>query len=170
MFERWGIQAPPSWNQSGDPCTGDAVNDNVEFKDKNYKILIKCDSCNLASCHINQLYVSPTQGTDKCFSSFLHAWIEFMSFLFLQKSFWAECHWSCTRGAPKSHPSLQLVSLLLSHYNLLDFARVANFPLIWQYLWCPYSYLFFHGRQLDRNYLTGTLPAFIGKLTNLQYM
>ncbi|RWR88637.1 putative LRR receptor-like serine/threonine-protein kinase isoform X1 [Cinnamomum micranthum f. kanehirae] len=61
IFQKWGVSAPLStWNTTGDPCTGTAVNSQSIGSDSfNPAIKCLCNFNNGTTCHITQM---PYQG------------------------------------------------------------------------------------------------------------
>ncbi|KAF9618248.1 hypothetical protein IFM89_000883 [Coptis chinensis] len=58
IFRKWGTTARPSWNRSGEPCSGAAV-DSTDIDNPDFNPGIKCN-CVFDSgrtCHITRLYV-----------------------------------------------------------------------------------------------------------------
>ncbi|EXB75138.1 putative LRR receptor-like serine/threonine-protein kinase [Morus notabilis] len=58
LFQQWDLQAIPSWNISGEPCSGSAI-DETEFEssDNNPAIKCNCSYDNNRTCHITKLRV-----------------------------------------------------------------------------------------------------------------
>lgn len=58
IFRQWDVQAIPSWNISGEPCSGSAI-DETEFgsSDDNPEIKCDCSYDNNRTCHITKLRV-----------------------------------------------------------------------------------------------------------------
>ncbi|XXG68634.1 hypothetical protein AAC387_Pa06g1678 [Persea americana] len=60
MFQKWGVSAAPStWNTTGDPCSGSAIDDNVLFSSDSMNPGLKClcDFNNGTTCHITRMRV-----------------------------------------------------------------------------------------------------------------
>ncbi|XP_044495500.1 probable LRR receptor-like serine/threonine-protein kinase At1g56130 isoform X2 [Mangifera indica] len=60
IFEQWGAEAVAGlWNISGEPCSGTAINDTLNFEDPTNNPAIKCDCTydNASTCHITRLRV-----------------------------------------------------------------------------------------------------------------
>ncbi|KAK8594782.1 hypothetical protein V6N13_015698 [Hibiscus sabdariffa] len=60
IFQQWGTQAVGSWNMSGEPCSGSALNQSDSaFLDPHNNPAIRCDcSFNHATvCHITRLRI-----------------------------------------------------------------------------------------------------------------
>uniref|UniRef100_A0A2N9EKV8 Leucine-rich repeat-containing N-terminal plant-type domain-containing protein n=1 Tax=Fagus sylvatica TaxID=28930 RepID=A0A2N9EKV8_FAGSY len=43
IFQKWDAQAVALWNTTGDPCSGSAIDDGIEFEDPRNNPAIKCD-------------------------------------------------------------------------------------------------------------------------------
>ncbi|XP_073001069.1 probable LRR receptor-like serine/threonine-protein kinase At1g56130 [Typha latifolia] len=56
IMGRWGLKALPTWNISGEPCSGAAVDDS-DFNADDFNPGIKCDCNDKGVCHITQLKV-----------------------------------------------------------------------------------------------------------------
>ncbi|KAL5977029.1 hypothetical protein ACLOJK_021367 [Asimina triloba] len=64
VFGEWGISALPTWNMSGNPCTGVAIDDAKSFDDPDMNPSIKCqcvvtrrNGSATTTCHIIELKV-----------------------------------------------------------------------------------------------------------------
>ncbi|EEC78007.1 hypothetical protein OsI_17409 [Oryza sativa Indica Group] len=57
---RLGLSAPPSWNISGDPCSGAATDDTPLDDNPAFNPAIKCDCSdhNNTLCHITRLNIN----------------------------------------------------------------------------------------------------------------
>ncbi|KMZ75266.1 putative Protein kinase [Zostera marina] len=56
MLGRWGKMASSTWNISGDPCTGSAIDNSINIDDGTNNPFIKC-ICTDSICHITELKV-----------------------------------------------------------------------------------------------------------------
>ncbi|XP_058071796.1 probable LRR receptor-like serine/threonine-protein kinase At1g56140 [Magnolia sinica] len=67
IFRQWGVSALPTWNTTGDPCTGVAVDDSKTIDDQDMNPAIKCDCTfnNRTTCRITALrvYALNARGT-----------------------------------------------------------------------------------------------------------
>ncbi|XP_058071801.1 probable LRR receptor-like serine/threonine-protein kinase At1g56140 isoform X2 [Magnolia sinica] len=59
IFRQWGLSALPTWNISGEPCSGVAIDDSkiIDDQDMNPAIKCLCTFDNGATCHITALRV-----------------------------------------------------------------------------------------------------------------
>ena len=60
IFQKWDLQAVALWNTTGDPCSGSAIEDGIDFEDPRNNPAIKCDCTyeNSTTCHITRMYAS----------------------------------------------------------------------------------------------------------------
>ena len=60
IFQKWDANAVPLWNTTGDPCSGSAIDDGIEFEDPSNNPAIKCvcTYANRTTYHITKLYAS----------------------------------------------------------------------------------------------------------------
>ncbi|XXG68707.1 hypothetical protein AAC387_Pa06g1728 [Persea americana] len=59
IFQKWGVSAFPTWNTTGDPCTGSAVDGQSISSDSiNPAIKCVCTFNNGTTCHITQMKVN----------------------------------------------------------------------------------------------------------------
>uniref|UniRef100_A0A0D9ZQP6 non-specific serine/threonine protein kinase n=1 Tax=Oryza glumipatula TaxID=40148 RepID=A0A0D9ZQP6_9ORYZ len=87
MMARLGLSAPPSWNISGDPCSGAATDDTPLDDNPAFNPAIKCDCSdhnNSTLCHITRLYVlyetDEISSSSSCEKFLLHSVRNFFSF------------------------------------------------------------------------------------------
>ncbi|XXG68675.1 hypothetical protein AAC387_Pa06g1706 [Persea americana] len=60
IFQKWGVSASSTWNTTGDPCSGSAIDDSVAFTSNDINPALKC-LCNFnngTTCRITQMRVS----------------------------------------------------------------------------------------------------------------
>ncbi|KAF7851658.1 hypothetical protein BT93_L3314 [Corymbia citriodora subsp. variegata] len=58
IWSTWGLSSQtPTWNISGEPCSGAAIDASVSFDDYNPFIICDCSFNNSTTCHITQLRV-----------------------------------------------------------------------------------------------------------------
>ncbi|KAL3737440.1 hypothetical protein ACJRO7_026239 [Eucalyptus globulus] len=58
VWSTWGLASQtPTWNISGEPCSGAAIDPSVSFDDYNPFIICDCSFSNSTTCHITQLRV-----------------------------------------------------------------------------------------------------------------
>ncbi|RWR88652.1 putative LRR receptor-like serine/threonine-protein kinase [Cinnamomum micranthum f. kanehirae] len=67
IFQKWGVSAFSTWNTTGDPCSGSAIDDSVSFDLERINPAIKC-LCNFnngTTCHITKMkvYEQNARGT-----------------------------------------------------------------------------------------------------------
>ncbi|KAJ8627483.1 hypothetical protein MRB53_020799 [Persea americana] len=58
IFQKWGVSASSTWNTTGDPCSGSAIDDSVTSNDINPALKCLCNFNNGTTCRITQLSVS----------------------------------------------------------------------------------------------------------------
>jgi hypothetical protein len=60
IFQKWDAKAAALWNITGDPCSGSAIDDRIDFEDpmNNPAIKCVCTYANGTTCHITKLYAS----------------------------------------------------------------------------------------------------------------
>ncbi|KFK35533.1 hypothetical protein AALP_AA4G003000 [Arabis alpina] len=63
IFETWKIKAIPSWNISGELCSGDAIDDSVSIDNLAFNPLIKCD-CSYENNTICRIFALRARGMD----------------------------------------------------------------------------------------------------------
>ncbi|GMY38149.1 probable LRR receptor-like serine/threonine-protein kinase At1g56130 [Fagus crenata] len=59
IFQKWDLEAVALWNTTGDPCSGSAIEDGIDFEDPRNNPAIKCDCTyeNSTTCHITRMRV-----------------------------------------------------------------------------------------------------------------
>ena len=77
IFQKWGVSASSTWNTTGDPCSGSAIDDSVTSNDINPALKCLCNFNNGTTCRITQLYVFLSFPLSTCCIHFRH----FLSFL-----------------------------------------------------------------------------------------
>uniref|UniRef100_A0A2N9FDW1 non-specific serine/threonine protein kinase n=1 Tax=Fagus sylvatica TaxID=28930 RepID=A0A2N9FDW1_FAGSY len=137
IFQKWDAQAVALWNTTGDPCSGSAIDDGIEFEDPRNNPAIKCDCTygNSTTCHITQM--DCTLGMN----------INCLAYQGL-----VACRQSKGLGLP------QLV-LEEGRVYALNKRGVLPEELV--------ALKFLTFLKIDQNYFTGPLPAFIGNLSAL---
>lgn len=165
MLGRWGKMASSTWNISGDPCTGSAIDNSINIDDGTNNPFIKC-ICTDSICHITELYVRFPQCRILCL---LVRHLLFLSVdVFLRKVYALDV----TGPVPEELLSLPRLTNLWDYDLSLNYIISQMFVVrnkqAWFYNIISFSYILC--RNLDQNYLTGPLPAFIGNLTDMVYL
>ncbi|KAK1256825.1 hypothetical protein QJS04_geneDACA024618 [Acorus gramineus] len=148
IFQRFGIRATQSWNTTGNPCSGLAI-DATDIDDPRLNPGIKCDCTNQTNCHIIRLkiYARDVVGP---FPNEIAT--------FTKLNFLSIAHNAFTGLVPKEIGLLNKLTVLyinscgaLSGEIPSSFANLTKFKILW---------------AMDNNF-TGKLPDFIGSWTSM---
>ncbi|KAL4388925.1 hypothetical protein GQ457_09G004580 [Hibiscus cannabinus] len=151
IFQKWGIQAPATWNTSGDPCSGTALTTSFPvFEDPTNNPGIRCDCSFNAStvCHITSLRVFGLDVRGVILEELLE--FPYLDFLKIDRNFFSG-------PLPAFLGNLSRLGLLsIAQNNITG-------PIPKELANCKKLYLL----SLGNNNISGTLPPELGDLVEL---
>ncbi|TYJ13438.1 hypothetical protein E1A91_A10G052000v1 [Gossypium mustelinum] len=151
IFQQWDLQAPDTWNISGEPCSGTALTTSFsEFEDPSNNPAIRCDCSFNAStvCHITSLRVFGLDKRGVIPEEILE--LPYLDFLKIDKNFFSGPLPAFIGNLSK----LGLLSIAQNNFSGPIPKEIGNLKKL---------YLL----SLGNNDLSGTLPPELGNLVEL---